>query len=367
MKPNSAETLRFSAYGRTDEDIPKVHWLYFPIHYDKFITVCIENEYKLWGEVFELVMPFLAKREIGVVSLAKGKEAVIRYGQNTSNISLGGAAYLMENALCHVCAADWSLTLAQHNGISPVFAKTASDELVYNRMDYQSGVEDIEKPEALAKAIIERLGLKEEIRVETLFKGDCYGDTFIELIPDFNIKDANINPTMNIGVRCDLHENWNFVREIINKGVNPTVIAKTLPPKQILPFLRGVAKMNFWVSEEFDIERLKVIEDLGIPYTLLSRTEDISDIKYRLFDFKPIKTIEPPSQIFLDKLKSFSYDTRIKSKRLLVSKDGTFLSVYHWKQNLPAKETKGSLILEGASNEDFINESDLFIYYKVKP
>lgn len=365
MKANNNATLRFSAYGDPAPTGDKVHWLYFPTFAEKFVTVCFENDYKLWDEVFELIMPFLGKYGVGLISIARSNNYNVKYGQSVNGISLPHAAYLIEKSLCHVCAADWSLSLAQHNGQRPVFAKTQSDQVIYNKELYGDGVDDLERPEIFAKAILDALGIEETIAIETIMAGSSYNDTFLEIIPDLNISDARINNTMNIGIRCDLHENWNFVLAMVQRGATPTVIANTLPPQPILPFIKNIKKLNLLVDEsDFSIERLKMIEDLGIPYDFLSRKDDIPEIKYRLFDFKQVKAIEPPTQEYLDKLKQMSYDTRIKSKRSLVSKDGTFLSIYHWKNKISIADPKGHMILDGAEDEDFISESDLFLYYR---
>lgn len=366
MKANNNSTLRYSAYGDPNAKGDPIGWLYFPTFADRFITICLENSYPLWDEALELVIPALAKAGVSIISISKDKQVSLKYGQSVNDITLQHASYLISKSICHVCGCDWSMSLAQHNGHRPLFAQTNSEQVIYNKELFSDGVGDLSRPEIMAKAILERVGISDKIPIETLLMGDSYDVPFVELVPDFELTDLRINNSIDLGVRCDLVENWEFVLALVQRGGQPTIVANNIPPQPILPFIKNIKKLNIWVDQgQVCKDRLKQVEDLGISYDLLSRTEDIDSIKLDLFDFRQIKIIEGPSKEYLDKLNTLDYNTRIKSKRSLRSKDGIFLSVYHWKNGIGVRDPKGALVMDGPRDEDFVRESDLFLYYKM--
>lgn len=363
-KTNKNNILRFSLYGNPNATFDKVHGNYYPMAYDNYITICTDNSYPFWNEVLEIILPTLHLNKIGIVSLSIKDNANQKNCQTINNINIRHAAYLFDNCLGHFCGQDWSLTLAQNNGIKNYsFVATGNPESLFQE-EFGGYVDELDKPELVAREIFKRLNIEQEISVDSQFIGPSYGPSVLELIPDFDIQGyPNVSDKTTIGIRCDLVENWNFVLSAVRHGVKPIVTCKNLPRKPISGFLVGVQCINLYVDENTDPKAIKEIESTGVSYKLLTEDENCEKVRRNLFDFPNIHFVENWGDKNLDKLESLNYDTRIRSKRLLVGARGTFLSVYHWKNNLPINNPKGCLVLDGVEDQDFLKEADLFYYY----
>jgi hypothetical protein len=366
MKVNKNDIFRFSIYENADESFEKIHWTYYPLEFDKFITICPDNSYELWSEVIEIILPTLQINKIGIVVVSIKENANCQFCQNINKVKIRNAAYLFEKSLAHFCGVDWSLTLVSNNLKSKVsFLLTAPFENVFDKN--RQPIDELNQPEIVAAKIFEELGISQEIFVETLFIGPSYGPKVLELIPNFDLHNyPDIGPDIQVGIRCDLYENWGFVLKALRMGIKPVVTCDSLPPRPISGFLNGVSSINLFVDENTNTKRISEIEENGIPLKLFSDKDETPELKRKFFDFKSIHFIKNWSKENLDKFKILSYDSRLRSKRILVGQEGTFLSVYHWKNNFPVDNQKGNLYLDAIECEDFAKEADLFYYYNQK-
>lgn len=364
MKVNKNDIFRFSIYGNPVESFEKIHWTYYPLEFDKFITICVDNSYELWHEVIEIILPTLQINKIGIVLLSIKENAKYQYCHNINNIKIRNASYLLEKGLAHFCGVDWSLTLASNNTKEKCsFLLTSPIENIFHKEE-GTVIEELHKPELVAAKIFENLGISQEIFVNTLFIGPSYGPKVLELIPNFDLQNyPQIEDEISVGIRCDLCDNWNFVLKALKMGISPVVTCESLPPRPISGFLNGVSSINLFVDENTNIKRISEIEETGIPLKLFSDKGETPELKRKFFDFRPIHFIKNWSEKNLDKFEILSYDSRIRSKRLLVGKEGTFLSVFHWKKDFPVEHMNGNLYLDAIEDAEFKKEADLFYYY----
>ncbi len=364
LKTNKNDIARFSIYQDPSVKFDNIHWNYIPIAYDNFITICVDNIYQYWDEAIEMVLAPLYVEGVRVIAFSLQGNAKIQGALNINNIDIRQAAFLLKKTRYHFCGQDWSLTLAQNNDIcNNVFLKTGdlSEVFIEEKLEY---IEDLFKPELVAENIFSKLNIKQEVYINTKLIGPAYGVEILEIIPNFELTQAPDIPSGSmVGIRCDLYENWDFVLKAVSMGLNPVVISKSLPSLPIGGFLNGVKSINLYVNENTKPEEIKQIQSAGVPIRLLSQAENSSVTKRNLFDCENIIPFESWSKDNLDKLKDLPYDTKLRTKKMLVSKEGTFLSVYHWKNNLPISEKKGLMLLDAIEDEDFLVEADTFYYY----
>jgi hypothetical protein len=363
LKINKNDTLRYSIYGNPDAKFDPIHWNYLPLNFDRYITICVDNSYRYWADVIELICPILYGQNIGVVCFSCADKSRYENCQNINGLNIRSAAYLIKKSLFHFSGQDWSLTLCQNNEwLNYSFLETGKKEDLFAK-EYSGSIENLDRPELMAVEIFERLGIDQQIETETKLIGPSYGVKLLEMIPDFPLESPpNVSPDTLIGIRCDLVENWEFVLAAVSLGLQPIVISNTLPPLPIASFLVGVSGINLFVTEETKPEDIVRTESLGIKVKLLTREANNEKIKYNLFDYE-VKVVKNWSKNNVDKLLNLNYDTRIRSKRILFSRDGLFLSTYHWRRNLPSTADKGNFILDGAEDDEFLIEADMLYYF----
>lgn len=365
LKTNKNDIFRYALYRKADQQFKKIHANYCPIRYDNFITICADNDYPYWGEALELSLAPLHNAGINVIMFSVTDRATYDGVLNINNIDIRHAAYLLEKGKYHFCAQDWSLTLSQNNDLyNNVFLATG-DETELFRQRYCDIIKDLEKPELVAEQIFKKLNLDQKQIIKSKVIGPSYGVKILELIPDFELTGPpNVSPGTKIGIRCDLVENWDFVLAASQMGLRPVVTSKTLPTLPIASFLTGISCINLFVTEDTKPEDIQRVEAVGIRVKLLSNDESSEKVKRNLFDYDNICVLENWYKNNLDKLQELDYDTRLRTKKLLVGKSGTFVSVYHWKNSLPTNHPKGTLLLDAVEDEDFLLEADTFYYYK---
>jgi len=363
LKTNKNDLSRFSIYGNPQQKLDPIQWNYYPVDYEKYITICVDNDYPYWNEVVEMVVPDLYKEKIGIVVLSTERRARLTNCHNLNGIGIRHSAFLLENSLGHFCGQDWSLVVAQNNNVQKyAFFQTLNEEDSFIRSD--KGIVELVKPELMSQRIFDTLGLNCKAKIKTLFVGPSYGMGVLEFIPDFELLESpNVPEETIIGVRCDLVENWGFVLKCLQLGLRPSVTCKSLPSKPMSGFLRGINSINLFVDEKTDPRDILDLEALGIKYKLLTENSEDFQTKRNLFDLPNIQVIKYWAKENLDKFELLNYDSRIRSNRLLVSSAGTFLSEYHWKNGFSVDHKKGSLYLDAIEDPDFQKEAELFYYY----
>jgi hypothetical protein len=361
--PSKNEAFRFSVYREGNPVFEKIHGKYFPSSFDKYITVCADSSYSLLEDVLEIIIPTLYINNIGVIVFSIHENAKFNNCQNINKIHLRHAAFLLDKSELHVCGQDWSLALSQNNNSKRMLIGDIDKRSLFQNDASVEG--SLTNPENVIKEIFSNLNIDQDIEIDTKFIAPAYGVKLIEIIPDFDLEHPpNIDRGSLVGIRCDLCENWEFVAKMISFGFSPSVTCVSPPKKPIIGFLSGVSYINIIINKDTSPQEILDIESCGIPYKLLSREENPLEEKRIFFDFPNIYFVDNWGKKNLDKLKDLPYDTKLRSKRTLVSKDGTFLSAFHWKLNLPVSNREGNLLLDGLEDETFLEEAELFYYYK---
>jgi len=285
---------------------------------------------------FEIIGNDLASLKVKIVAIS------------SETTSMRHAVYIMERANQSFSCNDWCSLIATHNGIK-------------NHTNFDND----ENIGSVSNQIFKKVGLNKKALIETVITGPSYGEKIIDIIPNFEPKHLPQDLSKHkICVRCDVVENWNFAFAMINMGYKIIVAAKTLPKKPIASFFKN-STINLICNKSTTQKEIDDCIGLGVKLNLMFYDgEDAPDIKRNLFDARSLQHIKNWGEDKVSFLQSLPPSTKLRTTRIVLSKEGTFMTVSHWRKNRKINEPEGSMLLDLASEKMFLTEADLLLYYK---
>jgi len=358
----ASEQKGFSIYGESPYPASSLFSNFLPLPTNDYIAICCDNDYKYWPEVFELIASLLAKSGISILDVSRANNSPISHCVKIPDCTIRQSAYILENSLLSVCGDDWVSAIGARNGVNTFKVQTKDKSF---QIGATENADKDSMPEVVAKGIVEALGIDSPIVAKTQAIGEQYGIEVVEIIPDFSIQPGfSVDPNKRYGVRCDLCENWIFVKDFCLRGYKPTVTCSKLPPEPLLPFLKGIENLVVLMSLDISVEGLQKVKEAGISCILICENPDeLEALKAKFFDFDPIQENEEIDENFLDKIAKLPYDTGLKSNRAILSKFGTFLSSYHYRNQWDVSKRKGVILGDALEDPEFLKEAELFYYY----
>ena len=278
---------------------------YFPILYDKYITIHNDKkvqskEYDMWPEVIGLLRSHL--KDIKIIQIgAKGEETIEGVDAHMPTETLKQSAYLIENSLAHMgidsvpvhiaSALDkpvvgiYSHTYA--NTCSPLWnektkAITIESDRGGNKPSFSLNENpktiNFINPEKIAQGVLDVLNIDEKINHKTIYIGGHYKSNFFEVIP---IKRTTIKAE-NIDVRMDYAHNENVLSEILKRNIVEVTLSAPIS-ENIIKSKR--IKKIIYKAESFDKDFCKLIKKEGIPHILVcTSSENLSKERVENFD-----------------------------------------------------------------------------------
>jgi hypothetical protein len=226
----------------------------------------------------------------------------------------------------------------------------------YKQEEWPKNINHI-KPEIVAKAILQKLGISNAINYKTLYIGDKYGPRFLNFIPD------NIFPK-------ELASNvFNFRLDIVN---NP----------QYLPYASKVSQIDITTKTSFDLSKLNIAniksiiyfcdKDIDINFVkecisklinigiICEDEEALNEVRFKCLGictvYKKIK--EKPLDILETR------DTFFKCNRVYISNNKTYASIYHYKNDLELTSSVVKLDDSFINDKDFLENKDYTLIFK---
>jgi hypothetical protein len=332
---------------------PTIKPHYFPIHYEKYITIHNDKkvpakEYSFWKKVVELLKPILNKENIKIVQIgAHGEEIINGVDKHCPTNTIKQCSYIIQNSLAHIgidslpvhiasafdkpivaiyshtyaktCNPYWNkksktISLESHrNGNKPSFSLQENPKTI-----------DLINPEEIAKSLLNVLDIKDKINFKTINIGARYKDECIEVIPS---EQCNLISN-SINVRMDIHHDEQNLYYILQRNNIELTLSK--PIHDELLFSKKIKRINY-IAEEFDIEFVKKIKKAGVDHTLLCKSkEKISEQRFNLFDFT-INLFEAKELIKVNEQKLLNLDlekTKIESNKKIICGDKIYNTYY---------------------------------------
>tara|TARA_Y100000004_G_scaffold19865_1_gene20382 strand:+ start:36 stop:1184 length:1149 start_codon:yes stop_codon:yes gene_type:complete len=362
---------------KISKPIVKEH--FFPIGFEKYITVCPDQtnnsrNYKHYPVVFFILKQFLEKHGIKVIQL--GGAAKIDGVDAALNLPFKQQAYVISKSLlnlgcdgetAHVSSVKKRPTVTLFGNTfaainKPMFCRSSlmvNLEPKWNKKPSFSNVsDDINNilPETVAQSIIKLLKIENcKVNFKTIRAGAAYTDKIVEVVPT-TFYNLSLQPNQELFIRADYGINkdafvkycQNYKVSIFSKALLKPDFIKTLAPNINNIFLR-VKKEDDIIPDSY----FKIIKNMNINLILLAeRKKDINYLRNIYFD-AILQEYRPENK---DSFK-IKNNYKILTAKRLISEGKEYLSEAHWEKNLD----NNNKMLDG---EKSLSEIELFYIYE---
>ena len=362
---------------KISKPIVKEH--FFPINFDKYITLSVDQnnsskDYKHYGVVFFILRPLLQKHGIKVIQLGGAKK--VDGVDLALNIPFKQQAYVISKSLlnlgcdgeiAHVSSLKKRPTVTLFGNTfaainKPLFCTSSfivNLEPTWNKKPSFSNVaDDINNilPEKIAESVIKLLKIEKcKINFKTVRAGAAYRDIVAEVIPT-TFYNLTLNPNQELYLRADygIEKNalikycQNYKVSIFSKALLKPDFIKNLAPNINNIFLR-IKKEDDIIPDSY----FKIIKNMGINLILLAeRKKDLNYLRNIYFDAS--------LQVYRPELKKdFKVEDNYKilTAKRLICNGKEYLSESHWEKNLD----NNNKMLDGYKS---LSEIELFYIYE---
>jgi len=367
----------YSSYlGVLPLDKPNLNVQYFPVLYEKYITLHAgdgriqSKHFDYWQEVVGLIKPALHYFGIRIVQVGGPQDQVVQ-GVDASYLTLSYAqsAYVQKGAILH-CGVD---SLAIH--AASAFGKkivalyshiyknqspcnwSSPEDVIYlepDRGDSHPPFGPVEYPkmvntikiEEIARSIFSLLNLPVDIKFQTQFIGEHYNLPIVEVIPDFFGESAELNGA-NINLRLDLNFDENCSHAWAQRYVVKLITKQPINLQLLAANKKNIAQLTllFDDKDSFSLEYVKEAKKL-IPNLVLvgMKEENLSDTREKFFDWT-VERMPVPDRSRVERLPK---DCKFWTKKTVFSKAQRYASIAHWKMQKPF------------DGQDFVVDSESF-------
>lgn len=326
---------------------PYIYELFFPFVEEDFITIDTDtNNYDYWGDVINLILPYLNKKNISIFQLGNPNSAPLPSVNRTNGIlNSSQKSFLLRKTMLHVSSNNYSSQLAA--SLDKEIVCLIKDErraapFSWGNSEchdfiYPESKKFIE-PERLAKIILKKLEIDFKFEYETLFMGDKYKDgvTFVEMVPSTPVSLQSFN-LQSILVRMDLNFSEQVLAQQLSSGKAAIYTDRKIDINILRKFSGNITDLIYEVKEENDVSFCQEVKSLGIPCNLISFLPEEKINSYKL-DFMEIGNILPQkSHSFSDAVGSQKVsmgDLFFKSKKYIMKNGDTYLSQESLNKNI---------------------------------
>lgn len=226
----------------------------------------------------------------------------------------------------------------------------------YKQEEWPKNVNNI-KPEIVAKAILDKLGIDSAINYKTLYIGDKYGPRFLNFIPDKNFPKELANNVFNF--RLDICDNPQYLPYATS--VSKVDITTKTPFDLTNLDTNNIKSVIYFCDKNVDINFVKdcvsKLINIGI---VCENEEDLSEARFKCLGICTVykKVIEKP----LDILETG--DMFFKCNRVYIGNNKTYASIYHYKNDIELKSGIVKLDQSFINDKDFLENKDYTLIFK---
>lgn len=378
--PNLIETYARSTGLQIDKP-----WLkedYFPLPFERYITLATGSgqaakNYSYYQDVVNILSAHLAKEGLTIILLgSKDDPALQGVYDLRGRTSFAQSYYLIKRAVMHLGNDTWTAHAAGWANVPLVALYGSTDTYLHGphwRSDRTILLEshrrgnkpsfgqepqktvDFIDPFAVARSVLQILGLEVVLTSQTQFIGQAYQGVVLDYIPNLPLN-PGFNPEAPCAVRMDLEHNEQNLIQVLQSGRKVNVVTKAPINLDILRAFKGsILSYNHEVDETCSVPYLKEINKLGINYVFFSRTNDLeklASLRAIYFGVIVVQHIVNKTKADFEKsaaeylnIPTFSLDTadklstmRFKTNKFVLSRGKIYLSLAHEKADLPIVE-----------------------------
>lgn len=334
-------------------DKPFIFEQYFPLFYDKYITIQAQTryeskDYSYWQDVIKLIFPVLEKHGYKIIQVGGPTEYLYSYVVDLrGKTDLNQLAYIIKNSSLHAGSDSLGVHIAANYDVPIVglysvsqsavsgphfgtkekqicldsYLRTRTGKPSYSDKEYPKCVNLI-KPEEIADAIFKLLGIEEKSPFETVFMGSRYGARIArEFIPTKAY--PIVNPEIPIDIRMDLHFDEKVLEEQLNFCKAVIISDKRIDKNILKKYKHNIATLAYIVTENDEPDFISDIRDIGLNIVLTSYSseEELKNKKINYYEHGKINVIEPEQKDKWDFIKENINDIYFRSNKV-VSQDG---------------------------------------------
>ena len=363
----------------SEEDFPEN---FYPVPSDYIVYQTGSEKksqiYDYSSEVIPMILDFLRITGIEVIQVGdKEDPAVLSSLDLRSALTVRQLAYVIKNSrlcvtsnqltakLCRVYNKDLILLGSNYPSkvVVPSFDKVLyiEPELKTARWNYKKDewpktINTI-KPEIIANAILNKIGIQDSVNYKTLYIGEKYGPRFLNFIPDGFFPRELVNTAFNI--RLDIFDNQECLAPILN--ITKADISTKRPLDLNSLNIRNIKSIVYFCDESFDVDFIKNCVSNLINLLVICCNDDLLNqlrletlgicTIYKKSKEKPLDILEKDAMLF-------------KSNRVYIAHGKTYASIYHYKNDLDFKSFPIELKESFMNDEDFLENKDYTLIFK---
>ena len=324
---------------------------YFPILYDRYITIHNDKkvqakEYDMWPDVIEILRPYID--DIKIIQIGSlGEETIEGVDDHIPTTSLKQTSYIINNSLGHVGIDSVPVHIASalDKPVVGIYAHTYASTCcpLWNEKSKAITIEsdragnkpsfslqespktiNLIKPEEIAQAVLDVLGINKKIKHKTLFIGSSYSASYVEVIPT---QKTGVVAKL-IDVRMDYAHNEQVLADIMQRTKVEVTTSRPIPES----FLQsGRISKIIYKTDEFDQDFIQLIKNSSMPHVFVCLSPDnLSKEREKNFDtlisyFNEKELVESNKKRL--KIENIE-DIKIKSGKKIVCGDKTYDSYF---------------------------------------
>jgi hypothetical protein len=308
-------------------DKPFIYEKFFPIPFDKYITLHPHSQYNsknydFWSEVLNFIAPALEKEKITIVQIGAEQDIELNgcyrvSGQTTIN----QVAYIIKNSMLHVGADSFPVHIASTydkkivalysnsfvNCAKPMWGSPENQVLLeplrINESKPSFSAEENPKtinsigPEKIAKSILELLKLRHDIYHETVYYGKLYSpsnpvfETALET--PVEVQEMNLQKIL---CRMDFNHNEKVLEQQLQRGLCEIVTNKPIDINLLEKYKNNIIGIIYHIEKNDNPNFAQNIIDAGIETALVSELseEELAPKKIDYMDAGIIREIKFP-------------------------------------------------------------------------
>jgi len=324
---------------------PAVASSYFPLLDEKYIILDGRNKYKtnvydLFPDVLAYLQKCFNNKGIKVYAFNNKTEDCTVGTQPFINLTKKQEAYLIKNSLLVLSGDNLTAYHAAAFGVPCVALYSAypaactaplwgdvhtsieSDWLgnlpAYGVEENPKAINFI-KPEQIANTVLQKLNLDHSIDIETIYIGDHYPTKVVEVIPDF-IAAPDFLKGRAINLRADYHYHEERVVHWLQGRTVNLLVDEPINLNLLKYFQKNIVQLTVNINETFSEQYFKDVTATGVPLEIFcENTGDLSDYRFKFFDFDIEQSIFKSKKDLDKSLNKFNKNTYFLSGKVLIS------------------------------------------------
>ena len=363
---------------------PKLDEHFYPIPFDKYITVDTNSTQSLDYQHFESVINLIKRYspDIAFIDITDSRESKLDYFDYAllGKCSYRHIAYIISRAQMHLCVDSYSSyissiyntpTVCLYGPMAPQNSKPIwSDNLTclfecpkdlkpsYSAKDPNSIINLI-SPENITRECLSLIGVENDLdNFTTINIGKYYKDKILEIIPDF-LPPTDYTPERLINLRCDYNFDPDIIFEWMDFKVN-LMMDKALDIELIAKKGKNIAGITLFLGDEsLTNHYVSTLQSLNLNPSLICKDKKLlPDTRLNFFG-SDVEEYKIKIKKDLDFSKDICDNCYYDSNKILMSNNQKYSSKAAWKNGI--KSSSMSSIID---TEDFWEEIEHFNIYK---